>query len=685
MKGLPLVKGMVKHNNPRLAASPDGSRIYVSRIQIGYSQPSPCVVVRTLGPGAKTEVFAGSLSKPGSDNQHLNGVDGIDTDAAGRVYVADSLNNRVQVFSPEGAWLRTIKVDRPNLVLVHKKTGAIYITHGGRVGGRTVGRVTKLASFANPEEQFHFDGLMGMIALDSWSAKPRLWAAGAPYGRSPLSQGYRGPAHLTVWEERGTAFVKVADFHAEAKKEVGRNWFGRWNGIGTLSSSKSVCDPTREKLYYANAHVFDLKTGAYEGRFAVPGSFDDIAFDKRGYMHGHQNPKDTHACVWRANPATRTRSKVRDKRTDEIVTVTNYKECPYDHGVRKGGRHRAGWIGALAVKDQGGAKGFQDGFGVNMQGDIAVESNIYYVPKMQDAIRDPVLAGNQDRLNTGIWSEEQNAYNQFLRSIQDAKKRGEDVYSVRRQPGIPLWGATVWTFQRNGELLKGPAGVVGDLVNGTHIDEDRALYFVTARPRLSGGKMFLAGRGGTIGAPKGKTNRWPFTGSLVKTKPGSSFKILQRRAKVPLDAFPKRPTDLATIDFPGDQHSNIATHCWVEGAEWIYAGGGPIVSTGCSCPSSRFHLDWYRRTYLPEDYRHSIGILDGNGNLIMHLGRYANFDSAPGGKAGCKPGGTDIGMTNVRYIGGTDNYLVFEDWGERIVVLKLNYHAEETVDIKGLE
>jgi hypothetical protein len=85
--------------------------------------------------------------------------------------------------------------------------------------------------------------------------------------------------------------------------------------------------------------------------------------------------------------------------------------------------------------------------------------------------------------------------------------------------------------------------------------------------------------------------------------------------------------------------------------------------------------------YVPESYRHSIGILDTNGNLIMHLGRYANFDSAPGGKDGCKPGGTDIGLTVVRYIGGTDNYLAFEDYGERLVVLKLNYHAEETVGI----
>ena len=150
-----------------------------------------------------------------------------------------------------------------------------------------------------------------------------------------------------------------------------------------------------------------------------------------------------------------------------------------------------------------------------------------------------------------------------------------------------------------------------------------------------------------------------------------------------MDRLPSRPSDLAAIDFPGDQRDDRRLFCWIEGAEWLYAGASPIVNAGCSCPASRFHLDWYKRVYLPEAYRHSIGILDTHGNLILHVGRYANFDSAPGGPNGCKPGGTDIGITCARYIGGTDNYLCFEDWGERIVVLKLDYHAEATAAIRA--
>jgi len=157
----------------------------------------------------------------------------------------------------------------------------------------------------------------------------------------------------------------------------------------------------------------------------------------------------------------------------------------------------------------------------------------------------------------------------------------------------------------------------------------------------------------------------------VKVRPKA--RVLSTGAPVRMDEAPNRPPDLA----------QSGEKAWVEGAEWMYAGASPIVPGGCVCPAQRLHLDWYKRVYVPEAYRHSFAILDTNGNLLMHVGRYGNLDSAPGGKDGCKPGETDIGMTAVRYIGGTDNYLAFEDWGERLVVLKLEYQAEEMAGISN--
>jgi hypothetical protein len=86
--------------------------------------------------------------------------------------------------------------------------------------------------------------------------------------------------------------------------------------------------------------------------------------------------------------------------------------------------------------------------------------------------------------------------------------------------------------------------------------------------------------------------------------------------------------------------------------------------------------------FVPEAYRHSIGALDTNGNLILHIGRYGNLDSGDGAKSKIPVGGDNIGIAFNAMVSGTDNYLAFDDWGERIVVLKLNYHVEETVGIQ---
>jgi hypothetical protein len=196
------------------------------------------------------------------------------------------------------------------------------------------------------------------------------------------------------------------------------------------------------------------------------------------------------------------------------------------------------------------------------------------------------------------------------------------------------------------------------------MDEDRSIRFVNARPRAYEGKPFLHGRAGTYGTKKRAT---PFTGTLIGTAPDRPCRVLLKRSVIPMEPPPDRPVDLV----------KGKAAAWVEGAEWLYAGASPIVAGGCSCPRQHLGMDWYGRALVPEAYRHSIGVVDANGNLIMHVGSYGNFDDAPGGRNGAKPGGADIGISTPRFISATDNYLVYGDWAEKLVVLKLDYHAEE--------
>jgi hypothetical protein len=338
-------------------------------------------------------------------------------------------------------------------------------------------------------------------------------------------------------------------------------------------------------------------------------------------------------------------------------------------------------VGILPLKDQPGAKFFQDGIGVNMRGDIAEQCNIYYVPKMDEVGAEAYgwWPGGKQHQFQG-WSDSKPGYAGMLRKIQEDEKKGIQTYFIKRTPGVPLAGGTIWTFDWNGELREECAVIGGNLINGVQMDEEGKLYFTVNRPRALPNPeqgAFLAGKGGTFGDLNDKAGRNPFTGTFIKSR-GENVRILVTGAPIKMDAPPARPPDV----FDGLGASGLGGRgawAWVEGAEWLYAGASPIVPMQpCSCPTQRAHLDWYKRSYVPEGYRHSIGVLDTNGNLIMHLGEYGNFD---GGRSSTKenPGVT---MALVRFISGTDDYLCYEDNGERLVVLKLNYHAEETAPLK---
>ncbi|MBA4387501.1 MAG: hypothetical protein C0404_05930, partial [Verrucomicrobia bacterium] len=472
------------------------------------------------------------------------------------------------------------------------------------------------------------------------------------------------------YEERGNKLHLMSDFDAEARKEAGNSWFGGWAGD---CFDKVVCDPVREQVYYRNSHVFDLKTGESLGSFSPKTQcvFDDMAFDKRGYMHLHFNPCFFGQGVGRVDPS---RAQVEtDKSGNKML---QYPECPYDYGVEA-----RGWLGSLPVKDQPGAKGFQDGLGVTMRGEIVSESNIYYVPKMEEEGLALAIEGGTARKQSGAYDDSRrNSYDFLMNEIMEKQKRGEEIYSIKRKPGIPLSGGTAWTYDANGELRRECAVIAGDLVNGVQMDEDHGIYFINARPRLFNEKSFLYGKAGKFGT---NNRTHPFTGTLIKTAPDKECSVVLTGASVPVDELPKRPPEVAALNYMSDAYMNKGSWCWVEGADWLYAGASPIVDVGCSCPRQHLGLDWYKRVYVPEAYRHSIGILDTSGNLIMHVGSYGNFDDAPGGKNGAKPGAEDIRIMLTRFISATDNYLVYGDWAEKLVVLKLAYQAEETVGIGG--
>jgi hypothetical protein len=687
MKGVPFVKDG-GHLYPRMAAAPDGKRLYVTALggggMVDGNQTQPVAMVRDVEGTEPARVFVGKLGTehgrktivPTNDNDGLNNPFGLDCDAQERVYVADQANGRIQFFSPEGKWLKTVPVDRPRLIRLHRKSGAFYVTHGARIQGKTIGRLTKFKSFEDPKEIWHLDypenePTPAVMAVDQWSAKPRLWTAGGGVFISPGGIGGSGP-NVRIYEDDGAALRKIVDFEETAKKQAGEGpWLGRWFGGQVGPGGKMTCDGVRETAYYDNSHIFDLKTGTLLGRFRLRGRTDDIAFDKRGYMHQHFNPGFYQQGVGRVDPG---QGQKRD------ATTWDYPEVPYDYGIEQETR---GWVGILPLKDQPGAKFFQDGIGVNMRGDVAVNSNIYFVPKtgeggFEDLMREKNAKGVSDNIGQGGGGKH-DAFVASQRNILERQKQGEEIYFIKREPGIALAGSTVWTFDWNGELRQECAVIIGKHMAGVQIDEEGLLYFVASLPKMFGDRHFLSGQGGTFGVKDDKPNANPFTGTLLKTR-GEKVRFLYTRAAIALEPLPQRPPDVINIGHPNVFDKSLWT--WVEGAEWLYAGASPVVHTSCTCPTMRHHTDWYRRSFVSENYRHSVGVLDTAGNLIMHLGKYGNYDSGHGAKSKIPVGGDNIAFFCPRFVSGTDNYLVVADWDERLVVLKLNYHVEEYVPVK---
>jgi DNA-binding beta-propeller fold protein YncE len=118
--------------NVQLALSPDSRTIYLT----GGTQkrkPIPAVLRTTWNSQGSPEVFLGDRITAGTGPKQFAEPRGITTDAQGNIYVADFGNNRVAAFSAAGEPLGQVPVSAPVIVLVHPKTGAVYV-----VGGETM-------------------------------------------------------------------------------------------------------------------------------------------------------------------------------------------------------------------------------------------------------------------------------------------------------------------------------------------------------------------------------------------------------------------------------------------------------------------------------------------------------------------------------------------------------------------
>ncbi len=634
---------------PRSAAlSPDGKTLYLTACHANVRLSSKTnwmqsshhwlhAVYRMDLEGDKPpELWLGERDKPGNDNQHFTRPSSVTCDTIGRVFIGDYLNNRVQVYSPEGKWMKTIPVKGPAQIQIDPKTQEIYVFSWRlprplksktlmslnptlfRMEGIQKAKPKLLAQYPLPLKGHDSkstwwnpaqDPYRGVI--DFWAQTPTVWLVNGDSfkKRRNADQGY-DPAHqagIVAFALKEGTLSKVVAFHEEVSKS------GIQQEPPRFQRQRLYADPRNGECYVAEGHTWagmgftrlvhiDPKAGTCESK-KIGVLAEDMAIDPAGMVY----------------------YRLQDKAIGRFNLDTG-REVPYDYGVE--------WdklIGVLRIPSLRPVYFHQSGMDVSPKGDLVVS-----------------------------------CYNDSTDSRKKTKKvsKAGKHYKPKLYPGRYHYGE-VHVFDKHGHMKNQDAikGVPDG--HGTFIDQQGDIYVLTAHHRILDKKKKFGYRAGTV----------------MKFKPGAGKLYSQKKCLVALNSLnrPKGDPDLAS-----DQAGSV----WVEGAEWMYSGiGHAHPSAPCQCWNTRFDVDYFGRSFLPETDRCQVAVLDTNGNLMMHIGRYGNVDDGMPLVTHANP---RLKIPNPRSIGGdevsfvypaytathSDHRLYVADPGNsRIVSIKLGYHS----------
>jgi len=173
----------------QLAVSPDGKTIYFCGMGNSEYGKHPVSDIHCIGrttwdsKAPAPEAFIGKPSEAGDDGAHLNDPMSVACDAQGRILVSDFGNGRVAVFAADGKFLGQTKVERPGMVCVHPKTGALYVLTVPLLEGKKTKdgafSVIKFDKAIDGKEltRSAFHGDYPVLALDASTETTRLWLA----------------------------------------------------------------------------------------------------------------------------------------------------------------------------------------------------------------------------------------------------------------------------------------------------------------------------------------------------------------------------------------------------------------------------------------------------------------------------------------------------------------------------
>jgi len=636
------------------AVSPDGKWLYFTSFNYRAYFRSYALhgVARVaLDKDAEPELFAGVLLAAkkgmGSDDTHFTMPCSVACDSKGRVYVADWANDRIQIYSPEAKLLKSIRTKHPTRIRIHPRTDELYVftwpitcaAISRQMSGAVKPNLVKLGTFEKPGVLEKYDlpldkGHLGgntRIAeadIDFWTTPPTIWFA----SNKPIS--YRASPldgmHMRLLQPEGGELVEKRHFAKEARKAVVR-----------LRGPRHV----RQRLF-VNPKDGHLYVGEHHDPAAihVKSITELIVIDPQtGKGRLSRMPFDAEDMAFDMNGLVYLRTLDTIARYDPRT----WREVPFDYGEqrKKHGYHPVKWTDVTSVISavaRNNSSSQMYGMGVSPKGHVFA------------TFINPPEKSNR------------------------TSQAGDAHVSTTREYKAPIYPGKgghvdVHVWDKHGKLVYEDAIPGLGRATGIGMDKDDNFYVLSAACVIRNGKQHFNDT----------------TGTLFKVKPGKA-RFLATRATIPLKGAtrPKRPPDLRKGDIG---------RSWLVNVEWIRGGVGMdtkclnSASRDCHCVgTSRFDLDYFARSFVPEIDRNSVLVLDANGNQVLRIGTYGNVDDGvplvgAGGPA--KPrsvGGDEVALFWGNHVAThTDHRLFIADPGNgRILSVKLGYHAEERVRLR---
>lgn len=594
----------------------------------------------------KVSLFKGQsdINKSGKDNENFNVPLCVFVDDKNRVYVADHLNDRVQIYDATGNFLKSIPATKPTYVTVLNKSKEIVIGSSGvevTIDQNTKSSVVPAkiifcGTFEKPEkgdeivlpkayEQtvggylYNGDGIKVNMLVSDDLGEIRIWLTTEMGRESKLNSGKVASLNLELYKLKNKKLEIVKDFNQAAKKELvydGKFQYGR---------KRIYVNPKTGNLFHATTMwgfvgkafkeiiEIDVKTGKQQVH-KIPFDSEDMTFDIDGFIY-----------LKSINILAR-------------YEVESWREVPFDYGVE--------------------AKTCTSTFSDRVVGEVISGLKLPFSDAWHHG---GIFVSPKGFIATsGPFPESDEETNDKSKNTRGGLSNNERFVVYPGRAKFSKMNHLVHIYDKYGKQYK--MDLLGGLtdVYGLGIDQELNVYVMSGATRVLNGEKY----------------KNLLSGTIIKL-PKDGIKVLSEGGLVPLKEkeIPNRAADVVT-------NSN---KFWVNGAEWYYGGvgfSGKNLGVGCACFNAKMAFDYLNRTFAPELERYRVAVLDSAGNLICHVGQYGNIDSQ-GPKSLVPVGGDEVTMMHGAYLAtDTDKYLYISDPGnDRVVKVKLDYSLNKTVEL----